>query len=64
MESICGLNCEPPSLMSVKAYFIFIFIYIYREREKERERERERESWIQVIPDVILSNITPLNNQL
>ena len=48
--------------MSVKAYFIFIFIYIYREREKERERERE--SWIQVIPDVILSNITPLNNQL
>ena len=50
--------------MSVKAYFIFIFIYIYREREKERERERERESWIQVIPDVILSNITPLNNQL
>ena len=39
----------------------FLYIYIYREREREKERER---GWVQVILNVILSNITLLNNLL
>ena len=40
--------------MQIKIHNINIYIYI----------ERERESWVQVTPDVTLSDITQLNNLL
>ena len=37
--------------MTVRSTYIYIYIYIYK-------------SWVQVKPDVTLSDITPLNNLL
>ena len=50
---LCEIKCKLQNEMSTHRFKIYLYIYIYIYT-----------GWVQVTPDITLSNVTPLNNLL